>query len=108
MLYEPTIFISLISAIQELDKNLGLGLISEINGKNFVVYIKTSENLLSILIIKSIKKYYVAYQQFLGFASAICENWLEQYDIPPDAVGELFEKRKEIEDLIKLLVDADA
>jgi len=107
LLYEPTIFISFISAIQDLGKKLDLGLITQIEGTNITIFIRTLEKVFGILITYNAKSYLI-YQRFLDFATTICDNWLKTNNIEVNNARELFEKRKEIEEQIKLLVDSDS
>lgn len=104
--YDATLFTAFMSAILDLGKSIGLGELTKIESNNLVLYIKKIGKAFAVVITRN-KENRVAYKRFTEFVADLCDNWLNKEGIEIDEAFQVFEERKQFEQILKMVVDTE-
>jgi hypothetical protein len=94
------------AAILDLGNSIGLGEVTKLESKNLIIYVKRIQKAFAVIITQN-KEHRTTYKRFAEFIANLCNDWLRKDDMEIDEVFQVFEERKQFEDMIKLIIDTD-
>ncbi|MHA1398059.1 MAG: hypothetical protein ACTSSF_10215, partial [Candidatus Heimdallarchaeaceae archaeon] len=104
--YDATLFTAFMSAILDLGQSIGLGELTKIESENLVIYIKKIKKAFAVVITQN-KEQKIAYKRFAEFVVNLCNDWLNKEGKGIDETFQIFEERKQFEEIIKMMIDTD-
>lgn len=105
--YDATLFTAFMAAILDLGTSIGLGELTKIESENLVIYVKKIKKAFTVVITQN-KNHKVAYHKFAEFVTNLCNDWLvADEDREIDEAFQVFEDRKQFEEIIKMVIDTD-
>ena len=104
--YDATLFTAFMAAILDLGKSIGLGELTKLESEHLIIYVKRIQKAFAVVITQN-KKHKMAYRRFAEFIANLCNDWLRKDDMEIDEAFQVFEERKQFEDMIKLIIDTD-
>ncbi|MHA2357676.1 MAG: hypothetical protein ACXABK_02765 [Candidatus Heimdallarchaeaceae archaeon] len=104
--YDATLLTAFMAAILDLGKSLGLGELTKIESQSLILYIKRIQNAFAVVITQN-KENKNAYRRFAEFVANLCFYWLNKDGMEIDQAFQIFEERKQFENMIKMIVDTD-
>ncbi len=104
--YDATLFTAFMAAILDLGKSIGLGELTKLESKNLIIYVKRIQKAFAVIITQN-KEHRTAYKRFAEFIANLCNDWLRKDDMAIDEAFQVFEERKQFEDMIKIIIDTD-
>jgi hypothetical protein len=104
--YDATLFTAFMAAILDLGNSIGLGELTKLESKNLIIYVKRIQKAFAVIITQN-KEHRTTYKRFAEFIANLCNDWLRKDDMEIDEVFQVFEERKQFEDMIKLIIDTD-
>ncbi len=104
--YDATLFTAFMAAILDLGKSIGLGELTKLESKNLIIYVKRIQKAFAVIITQN-KEHRTTYKRFAEFIANLCNDWLRKDDMEIDEAFQVFEERKQFEDMIKLIIDTD-
>ncbi len=104
--YDATLFTAFMSAILDLGNSIGLGELTKLESENLVIYVKRIQKAFAVVITQN-KLYKTAYKRFAEFIANVCNDWLRKDGMDVDEAFQVFEERKQFEEIIKMVIDTD-
>ena len=104
--YDATLFTAFMAAILDLGKSIGLGELTKLESKNLIIYVKRIQKAFAVIITQN-KEHRTTYKRFAEFIANLCNDWLRKDDMEIDEAFQVFEERKQFEDMIKIIIDTD-
>ncbi len=104
--YDATLFTAFMSAILDLGNAIGLGELTKLESENIVIYVKRIKKAFAVVITQN-KQYKVAYKRFAEFIANVCNDWLMRDGMDVDEAFQVFEERKQFEEIIKMVIDTE-
>lgn len=104
--YDATLFTAFMSAILDLGTAIGLGELNKIESNNLVMYVRKIGKAFAVVITRN-KENRIAYKRFTEFVADLCDNWLNKEGIEIDEAFQIFEERKQFEQILKMIIDTE-
>ena len=104
--YDATLFTAFMAAILDLGKSIGLGELTKLESENLIIYVKRIQKAFAVIITQN-KEHRSTYKRFAEFIANLCNDWLRKDGMEIDEAFQVFEERKQFEDMIKLMIDTD-